>query len=244
MSARLTGLLALAVVVGLSRGTQADLIGHWTLDEGQGDVAHDSSGNANHGVFQGSPQWVAGKIRGAMEFDGASWLDCGSDAKLAVTDSLTLCCWVNPSQLSGDRGFANRAGNYALKSSSTHLRFTTPGILDYDSLSTVLTLGTWQHVAVTFQAGKTSGLVFYRDGVETERQNSTGITAGTGPFRIGNNQWSEVFAGQIDDVRVYNQVLTAEEIRVAMRGTAVELAAEPNPQDGASDVLTPVAAFS
>jgi regulation of enolase protein 1 (concanavalin A-like superfamily) len=222
--------------MGLSRGTQADLIGHWSLDEGQGDVARDSSGNGSDGVFQGSPQWVVGRIRGAMEFDGASWLDCGSNAKLAVTDSLTLCCWVNPTQLSGDRGFANRAGNYALKSSGTHLRFTTPGILDYDGLNSTLTAGTWQHVAATFQAGKTGGLVFYRDGVETDRQSSTGITAGTGPFRIGNNQWSEIFVGQIDDVRVYDSVLSAEELQTVMKGVGVELAADPHPLDGATDV--------
>ncbi len=59
--------VTLALIGGLAR---ADLVGHWKLDEGSGDVAHDSSGNGNDGNLVGNPQWVAGKIGGALEFDG------------------------------------------------------------------------------------------------------------------------------------------------------------------------------
>ena len=38
------------------------------------------------------------------------------------------------------------------------------------------------------------------------------MSAGSGPFRIANNQWSQFYEGMIDDVRVYNKILTAEEI--------------------------------
>ena len=99
-----------------------------------------------------------------------------------------------------------------------HVRFTTPGILDHDGLNTILQTGTWQHVAATFLPGNVGGLVFYLNGVETERLDSSGMNAGTGPFRIGNNEWSEFFVGQMDDVRVYDQVLTPEEIGAAMKG--------------------------
>jgi hypothetical protein len=48
--------------------------------------------------------------------------------------------------------------------------------------------------------------------------NTTGnIVNGTGPLRIGGNApWGEYFAGQIDDVRVYNRALTPTEIQADM----------------------------
>ena len=70
--------------------------------------------------------------------------------------------------------------------------------------------------------------MFYLNGIETERMASSAANAGGGPFRIGNNQWSQIYTGMIDDVRVYNKVLTAEEIQQAMRGdTSVAWNASP-----------------
>ena len=63
--------LILPVVVALIAGSaRADLVGHWTFDEGQGTTAYDSSGNDHHGTLQGDPQWVTGYIGGALELDG------------------------------------------------------------------------------------------------------------------------------------------------------------------------------
>jgi len=88
--------------------------------------------------------------------------------------------------------------------------------------------GSGKHVAVTFQPDQNNGLVFYLNGVETERMTSSALNSGAGPFLIGNNQWSQFYEGMIDDVRVYNKVLTAEEIQQAMRGdTSVTWNASP-----------------
>jgi hypothetical protein len=38
------------------------------------------------------------------------------------------------------------------------------------------------------------------------------LAAGTGPFRIGNNQWDQFYEGQIDDVRVYDRTLSLAEV--------------------------------
>ena len=194
------------------------LAGWWKLDEGQGTAAIDWSGHDNHGTLIGDPQWVAGYDGGALKFDGSSWVDYGNTTALQITEAITISCWINPAGFGGDRGFVARSGAYALKSSSDHLRFTTPGILDHDGLNTILETRIWQHVAATFQPEKTGGVVFYINGVETERMNSSAMNPGTGPFLIGNNQWNQTFTGLIDDVRVYNKVLTAEEIGQVMRG--------------------------
>src|SRR5207237_4559360 len=73
-----------------------------------------------------------------------------------------------------------------------------------------LTVGVWTHLAMTF-SGTT--LRLYRDGVlagtRTLPRGSGAIPTSTGPLTIGgNNVWLEWFAGQIDDLRVYNRALT------------------------------------
>jgi hypothetical protein len=208
-----------------------NLVGWWKLDEGEGSTVVDWSSHGNHGTFVGNPQWVPGYDGGALELDGSSWVDYGNPPQSQITQAITIACWINPAAISGDRGFVARDGAYALKSSDDHLRFTTPGILDHDGLNTILVAQTWQHIAVTFLSGQTRGLVFYLNGVETERLDSSAMNAGTGPLRVGNNQWSQTYAGLIDDVRLYNKVLTQQEIKQAMRGDPL-LAWDPSPANG------------
>ena len=209
--------------------TDPSLVGWWKLDAGQGTTAVDWSGHDNHGIFVGAPQWVGGQDGDALEFDGNSWLDFGTPDSLQVAQAITIACWINPAGLGGDNGFVALNGSYAFKASSDHLRFTTPGIMDHDAFSAILQVGIWQHVAVTFQPEQNSGAIFYLNGLESERLDGSAVNAGGGPFQIGNNQWSQFYEGMIDDVRVYNTVLTAEEIQQAMRGdTSVAWNASPS----------------
>ncbi|MHC4118898.1 MAG: LamG domain-containing protein, partial [Planctomycetota bacterium] len=78
---------------------QADLpapVAHWTLDDANGVVALDSSGNALDGALVGDPLWVEGALGGALDLDGVDdYVDCGNDAIFSITDSFTLSLWVN-----------------------------------------------------------------------------------------------------------------------------------------------------
>ena len=55
-------------------GTETAVVGaaaHWTLDEGSGTGAQDSSGNGHHGVVAG-PVWTTGKLGKALHFNGST----------------------------------------------------------------------------------------------------------------------------------------------------------------------------
>ncbi len=214
----------------------ADLVGHWKFDEGSGTVAVDSSGNGNDGAFTGEPQYVAGQLGTALQFDGDDWVDCG-DA-LDLTNELSIACWVNPSGLSGDKGWVARWDNYAFKSSGTMMRFTTPGVRDYNANNTTVVIGEWQHVAVTFVPNQGDGAtIFYYNGVEGQRTDSSGYGGGGGPLAIGNNRWSQFYEGMIDDVQVYDHILTPEEVLGAMEGLDPPgLAVDPSPEAETIDV--------
>ena len=76
-------------------------------------------------------------------------------------------------------------------------------------------LNTWTHLAVTYDA---SVLRLYVNGAASGTAVVAGtIPASTGVLRIGGNSvWAEWFAGQIDEVRVYNRALTQSEIQADM----------------------------
>ena len=244
MSKNCLALISFIIVLGLVSSASAELVGIWNFDEGYGAVAADSSGNNNDGTFQGSPLWVPGKFGTALEFDGDDWVDCGDI--LDITDALTIACWVNPAGLADDNGWVARWDNYAFKSNGTSLRFTTPGVRDYTANDTTLVVGEWQHVAVTFVPNQGVGAtIFYVNGVEGQRMDSTGYGPGSGPFAIGNNRWSQFYEGMIDDVRVYDHILTEPEIQAAMEGgKGFPFALGPDPADGAIHEATWVTARS
>ncbi|MCP4608715.1 MAG: LamG domain-containing protein [Planctomycetes bacterium] len=234
MSKKLIYMVSFVLVlsIALTGTARAELVGWWRFDDGSGTVAADSSASGNDGNFQGEPQWVGGQFGLALEMDGDDWVDCGDI--LDIADQISITCWVNPAGLEGDNGWVARWDVYAFKSSGTSLRFTTPGILDYTANNTTLVVGEWQHVAVTFVPDQAEGAIFYLNGVEAQRMNSTAMAAGGGPFGIGNNRWTQFYEGMIDDVRVYDHILNEGEILGAMEGgEGWPYALGPTPKDGA-----------
>jgi subtilisin family serine protease len=72
-----------------------DAIAIWKLDEGSGSVAHDSSGNGNHGTFRGTAAWGDGTHSGTLRLDGGGYVDCGASSSLdSIAGQMTLCAWV------------------------------------------------------------------------------------------------------------------------------------------------------
>jgi hypothetical protein len=77
-------------------------------------------------------------------------------------------------------------------------------------------LNAWTHLAATYDGAT---LRLYVNGVQSASRALTGaIRTSTGALRIGgNNIWTgEWFAGLIDEVRIYNRVLSAAELQADM----------------------------
>ena len=81
---------------------QADLVGHWKLDEASGLSAYDSSGNGYTGTLQNmsGTEWSIGAIDGALTLDGTndyisvprvSALEDGN----AGTHHISASVWIN-----------------------------------------------------------------------------------------------------------------------------------------------------
>ena len=79
-------------IVGAQTG---ELIGYWNLDEGSGNIAHDSSGNENDGVVTGA-QWVDGISSSALRFtDRNTYVTFPFPSALSGNTEFTVSMWVH-----------------------------------------------------------------------------------------------------------------------------------------------------
>jgi hypothetical protein len=107
---------------------------------------------------------------------------------------------------------------------SVHVQ--TPFESDTRGLAALAT-GTWTHLASTYDG--TTLRLFVNGTQVSSRAVSGSMAASTGVFSIGGNGiWSEWFAGLIDEVRVYNRALAANEISADMNAP-VTCAGPPAP---------------
>jgi len=176
-----------------------------------------------------------------MRFDGdrtaVKKSGSGSLANL-YKGGLTVSAWINPSSPgAGGRGRIvdkdnHDAGWFFSMYYSNNIQFAVDQF-DGDNPSRISTAGVdlnrWQHVAATWD-GSTSGsnIHLYVDGVPADGTavNGSGSKyddSGT-PVTIGNRavDLARGFEGGIDEVSVYNRVLTAEEIRDLSAGGEVQ----------------------
>ena len=252
MSKKLICLACLALVLGIAGTTSADLVAHWRFDETSGTTALDSSGNGLNGTLGGDPQWVAGVIGGALEFDGDDYVDFGAPAVFDFgTEDFTITAWIKMTAttrgsifaIGGDDGGGIRYTLAMGEGNDNKLTLT----MDDDSSknqslgATVINDGVWHHV-VGMIKGDVS--LVYVDGVEDgsidlpEGYDLSGVLqhnayVGAITSNASNTLHAEKFMiGLIDDVRIYDTALTEPEIQAAMKGEAFTKALNPIPADG------------
>ncbi|GEC36467.1 hypothetical protein EME01_05390 [Sinorhizobium meliloti] len=218
----------------------SDLVAHWKLNETTGTSAADSSGNGNTGTLQGgmdaASDTVAGQVGTALNFNGSSdYINLGSSASLddLFVGGGTISAWIYPESYGNfnqgrilDKGAESNDGwTWKFVDSGGSLMFYidhTSTVVDAAGMwatNTAITLNTWTHVAVTFNQDDFNNVpAMYINGqpvAYTELWEPTAAfdSDATHNMYMGVRdpilRW---FDGRIDDVRVYNRVLTAAEI--------------------------------
>ncbi|MCF6193674.1 MAG: DUF5050 domain-containing protein, partial [Kangiellaceae bacterium] len=196
-------------------------IAHWKLNENTGTTALDSEGG-HDGVLANGASWDFGANKGGVKF--SAWQDrivVPHDQTLSINNKLTLMSWVyidelQPSRVIVHKGIDSLTHTYYLGLYNSAIQFALSpdggGWNNVVSGDTDIQINKWHHVAVTFD-DSSDEVKFYLDGSNI----STGLTAitpqiNTGDIHIGGNYDGYNFPGRLDDVRIYNRVLAAEEI--------------------------------
>jgi Tol biopolymer transport system component len=198
------------------------LIAYWKLDEIDGDTAHDSVGD-NNGTLSGNPTWQSegGQVGGALQFDGINdYVSTPFILNPGFTE-FSVFAWIqggSPGQviISQKNGFGNVGATWLGADTSdgkliTDLTSPTDGSLESES---VITDGQWHHIGFVWDG---SYRQLYVDGAQVAKDTVTltGLKSSTGSMYIGvgkDRTPDSFFSGLIDDVRIYDVTLTAEQI--------------------------------
>ncbi len=207
------------------------LIGYWDMNQSSGTTVPDLSGNGYDGTFYNAPTWqpLNGYIDGALNFDVSQvqGVDLPNDLFDTLTEG-TIAAWVYWEGANDFRQIllSGQDGWFEFNIRNGQLDLWTSGCSGGNvrtSGTSPLTPNQWHHVAFTNDA---TGHKFYIDGVEVPATYSAGnattsvffdqcTTAATTEYAIGWTSYlsdTEVFDGRIDEVRVYNRVLSATDI--------------------------------
>jgi hypothetical protein len=254
-----TCLLLFSILMVLSSALCAQdstLVLYFSFDDEAVDQATDHSQYRNNGTITGDPQPVAGQFSSALMFDAVDdQIVVSTNDTLDIENEITLMVWAKPGpNLTADwrnlvgKSPTNVLGNntfsYSIRTdNSGALRFSLNlGSWQYVLGPTVVE-DTWYHVTGTYDGAQ---LTFYVDG------QSVGTTAASGtinvtadPVCIGNlvnaagASQNEFWTGVLDEVRIWNRALGANEVlRNMEQGRAdltepLTLAWRPEPADGA-----------
>ena len=193
-------------------------------DETSGSTLADATGNGNTASLTGSTSFVAGMRSNAVKFTGGfASLPTGIVSGL---NDFTVAAWVKPDSIATwqrifDFGSSTTSFMFLTTRPSTNggLRFAinTGAGEQQVNTSAPLTVGVWQHVAVTLR-GSTATIYLNGTAVGT----NTGVTLRPSSLRqstnnfIGKSQFSAdpALTASIDDFRIYSTGLTAAEVQV------------------------------
>ena len=200
------------------------LIAYWNFDEQTGDTCHDSSSNG----FDASPevrsapgfQRVAGLVGGALHFSGRHKLRVPEKPEFGTLEQISFSAWTMPTRM--DRYceiFRKEDGNnrvlFSYQNGGTilSLGLNINGYVECDAKidpKHVLD-GQWHHCVATFDG---RFMRVYLDGNEIGSLERPGkiTTGGTASGCIGSSNGGECFQGAIDELRIYRQALTPQEI--------------------------------
>jgi hypothetical protein len=215
------------------------LVGHWKLDDEGTGTAFDYSGNDRHGTINGNPQFVPGLFGDAMQFTGdPDRVYIGGYKGLLGGHAFSIAAWIKTSANGEIVGWGNNTGTERVEFRVSESRLRVEHGSGNRQGDTVVADNQWHHVALTVEENSTISypqVTLYVDG-EDDTRSGTSANA----FNIvenfdlsiarqynGNNRW---FIGLMDEVRVYDRALSAEEIQAL---AVPPMAHKPVPADGA-----------
>jgi glucose/arabinose dehydrogenase len=202
------------------RARPQGLVAGYGFEEGSGSVTADYSAHGNTGSLAGGAAWTAaGRFGRALTFNGSSSVVSAADSpSLALAPGMTLQAWVRPTAAGGTRAVVVKEGSsgpaFALYAGTGNGGPTGSALLD-GTVRTVATaqplpLNAWSHLALAYDG---AALLLYVNGTPVASTPATGsLPTSSGPLRIGTTASGQAFAGQLDEVRVYDRGLSTAEI--------------------------------
>ena len=248
-------MLLCAGLAGLTNAAIPEPVGLWLFDEGSGLTTADSGTGGNDGTLEGDAAFVSDPERGGViEFSGDGWIDIPAFVAEISAANFSISAWFKTSELGMcilSKG--NGDGDWTEQERQMYVSDSGTSEGDLDGAVEIVGWGNdwirgsqedlnddlWHHVVITWDYDALEGFV-YVDGVEgTYESGYAGEPDNEeDTVRIGFTEGahSENFVGRIDDVAIFDQLLTAEQVLELFQtgfGPGGLIARNPMPENGA-----------
>ena len=217
-----TGIMVVSLLVVCFAGAgivPESMVAAWLLDEGEGNVIEDFSGNDHQGNIVGAIEWTDGKFGEAIEFAGGS-INVPDHESLNFDDeSFTVVMWFNFdgaqdwNRLLRERSpgpWGEGSPGWEIQTQALQIHWS----LDDEAGNHQKTSypdagnGEWHHTAMIVNR-EDEMLVSYMDGAGKKTANIANIGSVTGslPVTFGGG-----YMGSIDESAIFNVALEEEDI--------------------------------
>ncbi|WP_018684445.1 LamG-like jellyroll fold domain-containing protein [Actinokineospora enzanensis] len=231
-------------------GSATPPTGQWRMSENGGTSVADSSGN-DHPLALQSGATVG---NGVATFNGTSSNAAASNVALDTSKSFTVSAWARLGTTNGTGSVLSKDGNtvgsFFLQYRQADDRWTfsmsTADVANNNgafvkSLAPP-TVGAWTHLAAVHDAGAHT-ISLYVNGVLQGTIPHSPAWNATGPLQVGKYKWwngtyGSFFNGDIDDVRVWDRVVAADELQTVAAGDTENPALFWEFDDGAGDTVS------
>ena len=211
-----------------------NIVAHYELD---GSLA-DSSGRYQQGrTLNGDPTFGGGIVSRAVSLDGQTQLSFANVGSFDARQAFSFAVWLRPSiGKIGNYAFQKISDEQTRR--GFELLFEKTHLIDIQRYGAPLTIrltanwpndliqvrtkdsfnnGEWKHLAITYDgSGKAAGIKVFFNGkaVELEAQNDSlsGSIKNDAELFIGSKATGRAYSGSIDDLRLYDCALTAEQV--------------------------------
>ena len=225
--------LVLVVFTGFLNNSSAETepIAHWSFDEGEGNIAHDESGNGNDGTLENGPVWVDGVSGSALHFDGIDEHLQFPDLISGELADFTVSVWFKTAGfptsedetwvavgggLDGEFAVGVHSNRTLLLQVNTNSNFGDDGSWFRMYSNAVISSDRWYHIVYIFSEEKDTAKIYLEGTFDSQRNFSSDVEMTTySGNRIASNSWGfhkNYFSGTIDEVSIWNRDLSSEEI--------------------------------
>lgn len=176
----------------------------------------------NGGAIYGDPKFVKESFGSVIDFDGKSYVDCGSSEKLVdVDENVTIEAWIKPKKVLSNQSdtVIVMKGNYIFGLTRDERASTSDVVWGYinsgsHSIKTYVSLEQWNHIVLVYERKlPNKNIKIYVNGVvRGERDYNEPVSANIDHIFVGGDGKMN-FNGFIGNVIIYNKALTGEEIK-------------------------------
>jgi hypothetical protein len=192
----------------ISQDVNSNLVLYLPMDENEGEVAYDLSGNENNGILNGA-NWIEGFTGYGLSFDGVDDLVTVKNQNILESqNSLTISAWVKIGQNTPLRYFivSNGFGIFQGQK-SIGLAISVPNT---NNAQSIINLSSWNFITGTFDGTQISWYV--NGSKETQMEWPGTMATNIGRDLVFGYFNSEYWEGSLDEVAIWNRALSDVEI--------------------------------